>query len=250
MNKRSVWIFLCLFMLVGISYSFTDSDLDGVDDSVDQCPDTPFDQLVGKNGCPINEEKGQFYLKIGGSFTKDSQYKNLLTSVSLAYSYKNWYFSLLTNYYLYDSISDETGFGDSYIYGSYSFDFYPLYITAGLTVGIPTGGDNLGTGSTNLTPSFTADYILDHIDIFLSYGFVFRGENSENIQTISIGAGYQLENSYINGSFDVDSEKGKYVSFFILQNITEKYYLTLDYSYGLNKNATKHFGSLNLGVRF
>jgi hypothetical protein len=249
LNYKLTVYMVILALVVNSANAFTDSDLDGVDDSVDECPDTPFDQLVGKNGCPIDKEKGQIVLKIGGGLTKDSNYKNILASFSVGYSYKDWYFSILSNYYLYDSFVDGNGFGDTYIYGSYSLDFYPLFITAGLTVGVPTGDKNLGTGTTNLTPSFTVDYIIQDFDIFLSYGFVFRGNNSDPSYTVSIGNGYQFDTFYLSGSFDFDSENGRYLSFYGIKDITDKYFFTINYSYGLNKNATKHFLSFYIGVR-
>ncbi len=46
---------LLLIMLLSafFLYGYVDSDLDGVDDSVDKCPNTPFSDLVNESGCTI-----------------------------------------------------------------------------------------------------------------------------------------------------------------------------------------------------
>ncbi len=42
-------------ILLGSSllFGFSDSDLDGVDDSLDRCPNTPISDIVDKNGCSV-----------------------------------------------------------------------------------------------------------------------------------------------------------------------------------------------------
>jgi len=46
-------VLLLLILIVFNLYGYTDTDLDGVDDSIDKCPNTPFTDLVDKNGCSI-----------------------------------------------------------------------------------------------------------------------------------------------------------------------------------------------------
>lgn len=52
-------LYMMLFSVLFL-YGYVDSDLDGVDDSVDKCPNTPFSDLVDESGCTIKsliEEK-------------------------------------------------------------------------------------------------------------------------------------------------------------------------------------------------
>jgi len=46
-------VLFLLILIVFNLYGYVDSDLDGVDDSIDRCPNTPFSDLVDKNGCTI-----------------------------------------------------------------------------------------------------------------------------------------------------------------------------------------------------
>ena len=70
-----------LFILAGIGVAFAsasiiDSDLDGVPDSMDLCPNTPFLEIVNKNGCPITKSKKnkiKFHISAGYEF---DNYKN------------------------------------------------------------------------------------------------------------------------------------------------------------------------------
>ncbi len=57
--------------VVQIAFAFQDSDLDGVEDSVDRCPGTPILELVDRFGCPIEKGlPGEFLLRLGGGFVK------------------------------------------------------------------------------------------------------------------------------------------------------------------------------------
>ncbi|NPA57912.1 MAG: hypothetical protein GXN94_01320 [Aquificae bacterium] len=238
------------------AYGFTDSDLDGVDDSVDRCPHTPLLIKVDKYGCPIKEtkkRKGRFTLKVGVAHTEDDDFHNTLTSLSLGYSYKRFYFSIRTKYYLYDSNVGSGGLGDTYLFGSYSFNYDKLFINPGLTVKIPTADDDFGTGNVDFIPSLTVDYIKDErLDFFFYYGYVFRGSDQYGDNyTVSLGAGYKVSQPlYISGSFDFDKTGSNYLSLFGMYKFTSKYYTTLNYSYGINDKAVDHYFALKLGVKF
>lgn len=45
--------FITLLLAGFFLYGYVDSDLDGVDDSVDKCPNTPFSDLVDESGCTV-----------------------------------------------------------------------------------------------------------------------------------------------------------------------------------------------------
>ncbi len=241
-------------MLLKSAIAFTDSDFDGVEDSIDRCPDTPFDVLVDQYGCPIeNEEQssGWFSAKVGGSYYTDEEDETSYASVYLSYGYKSWYFSLSSNYYIYDSFYKKGGMGSSYISGSYTFSTENLDITPGLTIKIPTAKKEFGSKNVDLLPSIDADFYIGNFDIFAYYGLIFRGRSSDNQYSASVGAGYQFNDSiYLSGSYDFDEDNSKYLSAFSVFDITDKYFLTLSYSYGLNKKAIDNYFSSQFGVRF
>ncbi len=248
---RSIFaLIIMLFVLSGV-YAYQDSDLDGVEDSVDRCPDTPFDLLVDSTGCPLEKRKQYtIYLRTGPGYTDGNGYYNYLWNFSVGFLYKKLYLSLSTNYYMYDSLVDSSALGDTYLYGSYTFSFDRLYIYPGITLKIPTATDDLGDGNFDYAPSIYVDYVFNSIDFFVYYGFIFRGSNQfDDTYTTSIGAGYQLKNLYVSGSYDFNGDNSKYISIFGSLDLTKKYYLLLNYSYGLNQRSIDHFVSLKLGVR-
>ncbi len=70
-----------------------DSDLDGVPDEIDRCPNTPFLTIVNKYGCPVKSLKKEKYLKIyigtEKDFIEDKIYSSLFFSP--VFYYKNYF---------------------------------------------------------------------------------------------------------------------------------------------------------------
>lgn len=245
--------------------AFTDSDLDGVDDKYDKCPNTPFNQLVGPDGCPlgkarqerISKPKGTFYLKIGGGYSKDGSDSSTSSSLSIAYARKGFYLSWTSYYYFQNDYVNDSGLGNSFLYGSYAKFFGKTYTIFGLNIKVPTGNGKLTDNKFDFTPSITLDYIRGKDDYFIYYGYTIKGDsNKKDVNTISMGAGYQFSKKlYSSLSFDMNSSpiSGKmryYLSYFGLYRFSKKYYATFSYSYGLNDSATDHSFFGKLGVRY
>ncbi len=246
-------VIVCTFLIFSFSYGFVDEDLDGVEDSVDKCPNTPFDVLVDETGCPVEEKPVEFNLRLGGGFTNDNSYKNRFLSFLLGVSYRDFYFSISTNYFVYDSAVKRTGLGDTYGFLNYSFLFEDVLLSPGIGVKLPTAENGFSTGDdVSITPSIYIDYLFDSFDTFLYYGYMFRGDRElENSSTLSIGAGYQINQYlYASLSFDTNGSDDSYISLFFQYDISQKYYLILNYSHGVSDFSIDNFLSLKLGVRF
>jgi len=82
--------------------AFQDSDIDGVSDAIDLCPNTPFEALVNIKGCSHSQEsslvqkkeqsyRGALTLKIGDTLLNDEYYdsENYL-NLYANYRYRNW----------------------------------------------------------------------------------------------------------------------------------------------------------------
>ena len=263
--SKKVIGFLFLFAF-NYSFAFVDNDLDGVDDSIDKCPNTPFDQIVGQDGCPIKKldlsiqkrKNWRFYFKTGIGYNKDSSTESLFSALSLAYAYKGFYTSWSSNYYLYDNVLNTTGLGDSFFYISYSwFLINNIYFTAGLNTKVPTGNNKFSDGYFDFSPSVNFDYIRGKDDYFIFYSHTFKGNpDLKDIDSFSIGVGYQLtKNFYSSLSFDgvsssITGDFRYQISYFGLYNFSREYYSTLSYSYGLNNIAVDHSIFIKFGVRF
>ncbi len=241
------YIILVILIFQINSYAFIDEDLDGVDDTVDKCPNTPFDKLVNQYGCPLEEKryKGDFYLKIGGGFIDYSSDSTYFSIVSIAYSYKEFYFSVSPTFYLNNSEN-----GDVYLYGSYSKFFKNLFINLGFTTQIPTDSSGI-----SITPSITLDYFHKKFDYFVYYSYTI-GNNSNlgDRQEFSLGSGYQLnERFYINGALNFvfnGSSTDSYLSIFSILDLNQNYFLSFSYNHGINTDRFNYSFLTKLGIKF
>jgi hypothetical protein len=97
--------FALLLFSVGAN-AFQDSDIDGVSDTLDLCPNTPFEALVNSKGCSTQQEGslvqtkadnyiGALTLKIGDTMLSDESYddENYL-NLYANYRYRKWDVSL------------------------------------------------------------------------------------------------------------------------------------------------------------
>lgn len=259
---KTLYKLLITLILAPITFAFTDKDMDGVDDLIDKCPNTPFFEIVGPDGCPISKQKpskkiGKFYFKVGAGYSTEKSKGSSYSSVSLSYAVKELYISWTSLYYIHDDYVKKGGIGDSYFYVSYTKSVRDIFATVGVNVKIPTGNKNFSDRKFDYTPSISLDYIRGKDDYFIYYGYTFKGNKQlKNVHSGSIGAGYQLTDKFYSSlSLDVLSSsvsgKMKYtLSYFGLYNFTKKYYATLSYSYGLNDLATDHSIFVKLGIRF
>ncbi len=242
-------------------FAFQDSDLDGVEDSVDKCPNTPILELVDRYGCPLESKlgpRGKFYLRVGGSYTKDREEERAFSLISVAFSYGKLYTSFSTRYYLSSKLYP-SGMGDSRLFVGYSgFIRDRMYTLAGIRFKIPTGSKYYSNGKVDFTPSVLVDYIMNRYDLFTSLSYTFRGDNElKNTFSISLGGGYEFtEKLYGSLSLDLsqsalnNSRYNTYLSMFALYDITRNLYTSVTYSAGLNRRATDHSLSVRLGIRF
>lgn len=264
MGKR-IRFLLGVLLSVASSFAFEDSDLDGVEDSKDRCPNTPILVLVDKYGCPLKEElkgktrlyRGRFYLRIGGGFVKDESEERSYTSLSLAYSYKLLYTSLSLRYYTSSKLYS-SGWGDASVFAGISkFITEKLYTLSGLRIKFPTGSDQYSSGKTYYTPSVVLDYIFGKYDVFTYVSYTFRNDDRlKDTFFISVGGGADVTKKlYLSLSYDIsesalEDRYDSYVSLFSIYDLSKRFYISFNYSKGINDEATDHSVSARLGIRF
>lgn len=101
-----------------LSYAqgINDEDFDGVPDSLDQCPHTPFLNQVNAQGCtttiltlPNETEYDSMTLTLGYGFSTNEDLvgreKQDITTVQLSYYHNNWSYSLRSGYYSHNTNS-------------------------------------------------------------------------------------------------------------------------------------------------
>ena len=262
-------IILAIFITTHL-FAYNDFDMDGVDDAIDACPNTPFSDLVYKDGCTKKslESPHHFDIIVGLSFseltyTTQEDSNNLNTSLELNYYYKD--FSLQMGGSYYDSLSDdESGFNDSYINFYYKNSLtQKLLIKIGAGINLPSYDSTLKNNNLDYLICGYAHYTFDTFTLFTnsSYSFI-EDENRDDIvyqNTFYFGAGlgyYLNSKTYTSVSINTNDsiykgdEKINTLSLYANYSIDENYFTTLSYSYGLSQNASDNYVSFRIGYYF
>ena len=254
-----------IFLLAQISlFAYEDYDIDGVDDTIDQCLNTPFDLLVDESGCPIGGGSGgKILLKIGSDFNFDDS-DNGSSSFNFFGSYsKNNFDVSLSNYNYYDTFENSvSGMGDLYLSGGYNYYYKNLNTYISLGIKFATGDKDIGSGENDYLSSINLDYYLDDgWDIFLYYGFTLNGDSDEvdyqNSSSFSAGFGCEINNKWYSSlSYDYsqsiyqDSDSYSAISWFNSYEFSDRYFMSLNYSHALDDLSYDNSLSLRFGVRF
>ncbi len=258
--------------------AYTDSDMDGIDDTNDLCPNTPFSDLVNSDGCSTKSLVNPHKLNIvlGVSFSQ-SQYSDTDTTtqiLQLNYNYKNLSLNLSSSYYRSESVSySDSGTNDSYIGASYKFSpMKKMYLRAGVGVIIPTYNSTLDNNNPDYTSYLSVSYMPKDINMFARYSYTLINDDNtvltyeddtsvdvtyQNTSSYNIGAGiYPSLKSYLSISYN--SSKSIYLgaqdvetlSLSFFYNINKKVFASLAYAYGLSDSASDNYTSLRIGYYF
>lgn len=261
---------LILITAASLSLSaYSDYDMDGVDDSNDQCPNTPFNELVDIKGCTIKtlESEHHFDIIYGLNFSKadysaTSKSDTATQSLQIDYYYKN--FSLQASSAYYNSESDN-GMNDSFI-GAY----YKLSPTNELTLRfgggaiIPTYKTELNNNNADVVASANFSYMLERINLFGGYSYTMINDDDilgivsyQNTNSYSGGIGfYLLKNLYLSGSYGSSdsvykgTEAIETASVYGFYSINANWFTSFSYAYGLSDSASDNSLTLRLGYYF
>jgi hypothetical protein len=194
MKTFSIVIYI---FLVSKSYLFAqelyfDYDLDGVDDNVDKCLNTPFEYEVDEYGCPKNVlDNITTRVSIEYSYNKQSEtsylYKYSLKTIDLYLGYKNYtfgisksYISLLYDDYTYDETYDIKGYSDLSVDFGYHINYHLLkYINIQTKLKNTSSNDTLSSDKNDYTISLYFKHNYADTDIFnlISYNIVADTDN-------------------------------------------------------------------------
>ncbi len=285
--KKSLILFAIL-LFTQSAQAYTDSDLDGVDDSVDKCPNTPFMDIVDINGCtkksllPSNTKSLSYshYDIIAGISYSGADYNQLnrsdtaASSLQADYYYKDFSLQASLSYYYSKESTGRTdkGFYDTFVGASYKIkatDNLKFYIGAGVL--LPTYTTSLGNNKTDYKASASLNYSIDKVNLFGGYGYTLIGDNDVTVTSTNGGIEYRYQNThsfnggigiyatgklYLSASyFEGDSiykgyEKIKSASLYSYYTIDTNWFATFNYARGLSDTATDNYVSLRLGYFF
>ncbi len=258
-------------------FAFTDSDMDGVEDVVDKCPNTPIMDLVDANGCTIKSliVDESFDIVLGLSYSEMNYRLNENTdtyTMSFQADYYRDDFSLQfsTSYYTSsDSVGyDSNGMNDTTIAAYYRFKPLPsLRIDGGIGVILPTYESDLGNNNTDYTLSLNGSYSIKKINLFAGYRYTLIGDDDiddgttavsyRNTYAYSFGTGYYFTSSlyssisyYRSDSIYRDVEAIRNISIYIFYSVDSHRFVTLNYARGLSDSTSDSYLALRIGYYF
>jgi hypothetical protein len=277
---------LCLAALLGTSLmAYTDSDMDGVEDSIDKCPNTPLTDLVDINGCSKSslipkKSPHHFDILVGVSYTGANYVATPSTdtyssSLQLDYYYKDFSLQASTAYYKTDASDgySESGMNDSFV--GMAYNFHPskaLSLRLGIGALLPTYDTILNNNNTDYVASLNASYTLKNFNIFA--GYVYTQVNDDdvsvtlsdgtvynylynNTNAYSGGVGYYFTSKfYLSGAYNQTQsiysgvDDAKTLSAYAYYGIDTHWFMNFSYAYGLNDVASDHAASIKLGYYF
>ncbi|MEJ2468381.1 MAG: hypothetical protein P8Y51_04805 [Campylobacterales bacterium] len=252
-----------------------DSDLDGVADASDRCPETPFELTVRADGCPAEAPEAPVMLvggigmtyttgTYGGSETVDS----LSTDVTAAMYAGNFSLSILSGYYYYGasdptvSDSDSGGMADTFAGAAYTVALSEkLSLTPGIHVKLATAGEEIGTGETDYGASVYGVYRFSGADVFALYGYTVTGDTkTTKYRDVAFGSAgitlYPVKQGSVSLSYDYaqayvpDTPALESLGVMGLFTLYDTLSLKANYSLGLSESASDHAFGLMLLKRF
>ncbi len=247
-----------------------DSDFDGVADSYDECPNTPFSDLVDSRGCSIKSVNLSKVVKnltliVGANYSNyRSRYGN--KTRTLSESFELDYRIRKIKYMLYISRFsshnkplkqyDKSSFADTRLSLSYDLDniFDNVSISIGGGIALPNYKGTLHNNATDFFSSINVSYHLDKVSLFGGYIFTKIGDHDTNDlkyqdrNALSFGIGYSLmPNLYNSISYYYSNSSIKSfiptrnISFYSYYNLSKENFITNSISHdlvdGVNSNS-------------
>lgn len=274
--------FLIVVLLSSSLFAYIDSDMDGIEDAVDRCPNTSFSDLVDIDGCTKKSLISPHHYDIifGVSYSA-SDYLTLNATDTLAgtlqvdYYYKNFSLQASTSYFT----TDGSGFSDSGLYDSFvgtSYQFRPTEnFSLRFSVGalLPTYETTLNNNNMDYTANVNLNYKIGKINFFGGYGYTLINDDNVNVvdengtitnsivyqntNALSLGLGINMTpKTYMsmayNSSNSTYSNKVDISTAFVhmYHSINAHWFSTLSYAYGLSSSASDHYTSVRLGYFF
>jgi len=245
-------------------HAFEDSDIDGVSDANDLCPDTSFEDTVDENGCPENQNYwGEISLSLGADINYD---KTSSTDYNffMNYSYKRWDIALYSSQQssMDTNSNSSTSTDDIYLSLGYSLDIDNFSTKLSFGSKLAIGGDEVSTGENDYFSTLNLNYIINEkIALISQLSYTLTGDSKEinynNTWGYSFGVGYMVSSNYYSSilyqrsnSIYQNSDNYQVITLSNSYNFSDNIFGILNYSRGLDKLSYDHTISLKLGATF
>jgi hypothetical protein len=254
-------VFIIVFLVPIFLLAYNDSDLDGVEDKVDQCANTPLTELVDLTGCTIKNlvSPHHFEILVGQSYAEENNISLNLSQFQLGYYYKAFSVLLSGAYYdLQGNDYSENGLNDLYLDAYYQIKPTDnIRVQFGAGVIFPTYDSS--SNKTDYRVSIQSSYTVDDFSLFAGLGTTIVGDSSETTAFQSshfykAGIGYYLSDklytslSYNHSTSIYDSLGDiQNFSYYAYYMIDKNWFTTFKYAHGLSDNALDKLVGLKLG---
>lgn len=273
MKYTSISLIFLLLSSMGVAYE--DNDIDGVEDSVDECPDTPFDVLVNEKGCPEKDELsattlksylGDIIFKVGTDISTDDTYdRDSSLNLYANYAYHNWDISISNSRSTTNSdYSEDTTFSDNDIYlnTGYIFDLSNSQLKLSMGTKIADNEEAISSRDNDYFASMNFNYLLNSKqDVFFYLAYTLSGDSDdvdyEDFASFYLGTGYLITDSWYSSlsynhtdSIYSDGDAQNGIAWFNSYSFSDNLFATASYNYALEDSSYDHTFSLALGVKF
>ncbi|SMP87284.1 hypothetical protein SAMN06314019_1028 [Epsilonproteobacteria bacterium SCGC AD-311-C15] len=269
-------IFLALTLTSLSLFAYSDSDMDGVEDKTDQCPNTSFTELVDINGCSIEslEYPHHFDVIVGLNYSQTNYETNEKTdtftkSVQLDYYYKDFSIQANTAHYNSDSNTyNDSGMNDSFLGAYYKLEpIDSATIRLGGGIIFPSYDSDLKNNNTDYTASLNLSYMLKNINLFGGYSYTIINDDDvhttamtveyQNTNAYNLGLGfYPTSKLYVSGAYNSSDSIYKGVesidtaSVNAFYTIDKNWFTIFNYAYGLSDSASDNDITVSVGYYF
>lgn len=200
---------LSVFLLSTLSLlAYSDFDMDGVDDTIDRCPNTSMTELVDMHGCTIQnlESNHHFDIILGANYSQinpaNQQKTDTLTAtVQADYYYKNFSIQASTSYFNSESTISSSGQTDSFV-GAY-YQLHPiksLSLRLGGGLLLPTYDSGYNNNNMDYTASASLSYLFNNINLFGSYSYTMINDDNFSYTDTTVMPNETVEISYQNSN--------------------------------------------------
>ena len=266
MTKKIITLAL-LVHTYSYSASIADQDFDGVPDSVDKCPNTPFLNEVNAQGCttivlrlPEETESDSLTLTLGYGFSTnedlEGRTKQDTQKIQLSYYHDNWSYSIRTGRY---SHNEGNGILDTSLKIKKRIKLTDT-LKLGLGIGIKLPTYDFSGNKTDYTLYSSLSYYPNSsYSIFTGFSHTFIQDEKiitplQNTNNFYVGLGHFFTpNFYVNLSYAyseskfTDEHAAKSLGTTLYYKINKKWFTTLSYSRELDDDL---HDSLNFKIGY
>ena len=254
------------FLVSALLFGYSDNDIDGVDDSIDLCPNTAFDQLVDKNGCPQNKLfPGKLILQIG-SDTSFNQIDETISNLNIYANYmiKEWNFSLSNSNYYVTNLANDIAENSLYLTTGYTVvkDKIRARFSLGTKFDLTNRDSNEQKRDNDYYASVNVEYYFaKKQNLFFYYSYTLSGDGDtvdyQNFQSLSAGYGYAMTDKWYTAlsynyaqNYYPDTDDYKAVSWFNSYRFSETTYAILNYAHTFDDISYSHIVTFSIGFYF